>query len=71
MHDSRGTQLKVGDRVLIEAEITSLSEGADENYCCVDVQVVTPEQTGKEKVMSPPKVACMSTKMLTKVGPAA
>lgn len=68
MHDSRGAALKVGDRVLIEAEIVNLSTGGDENYCCVDIQVVTPDQVGREKVMAPPKVSAMSTKMLTKVG---
>lgn len=68
MHDSRGAELKVGDRVLVEAEIVNLSTGGDENYCCVDIQVVTPEQVGKDKVMQPPKFSALSTKMLTKVG---
>jgi hypothetical protein len=70
MHDSRGAALKVGDRVLIEAEITELSTGGDENYCCVGIKVVTPEQPGKDKVMSPPTFSALSTKMLTKVGAA-
>lgn len=68
MHDSRGAALKKGDRVLIEAEITQLNEGGDENYCCVDVQVVTPDQPDKKKVMEPPLFSALSTKMLTKIG---
>lgn len=68
MHDSRGAALKVGDRVFIEAEITSLATGGDENYCCVDVKVVTPDQPNKEKVMQPPSFSALSTKMLTKIG---
>lgn len=67
MHDSRGAALKVGDRVLIEAEVTELQSG-DENFCCCAVKVVTPEQPNKEKVMQPPVFQAMSTKMLTKVG---
>src|SRR5580692_7497103 len=70
MHDSRGAPLKVGDRVLIEAEVCQLSEGGDENYCCVDVQVIAPEQVNKDKVMSPPKFTSLSTRMLTRVGAA-
>jgi len=62
--------LKVGDRVLIEAEVCQLSEGGDENYCCVDVQVIAPEQVNKDKVMSPPKFTSLSTRMLTRVGAA-
>lgn len=70
MHDSRGAELKVGDRVLIEAEITNLSTGGDENFCCVDVKVVTPDQPTKAAVMSPPSFSALSTKMLTKIGAA-
>lgn len=69
MHDSRGASLNIGDRVLIEAEVTDLN-GGDQNYCCCGVKVVTPEQPGKEKVMSPPTFSAMSTKFLTKVGAA-
>ncbi len=67
MHDSRGAELKVGDRVLIEAEVVKLNQG-DENFCCVDVKVVTPEQPTKTAVMAPPTFSALSTKMLTKVG---
>lgn len=68
MHDSRGAEIKVGDRVLIEAEVTELN-GSDENFCCCSVVVVVPEQVGQEKVMNHrPTVSAMSTKMLTKVG---
>lgn len=67
MHDSRGAALKVGDRVLIEAQITRLNDGDDENYCCVDVVVVTPDQPGKELVMQPPSFSALSTRMLTKI----
>ena len=70
MHDSRGAALKVGDRVLIEAEITNLATSGDENFCVVDVQVKTPDQVGREKVMSAPEIKCMSTRMLTKIGAA-
>lgn len=68
MHDSRGASLKVGDRVLIEAEVTELQPQADENFCCCAVKVVTPDHPGEEKVMSPPVFSAMSTKMLTKIG---
>lgn len=68
MHDSRGAEVKVGDHVLIEAEVVQVATGGDENYCVADVQVVTPDQPGKEKVMPPPKVTSLSTRMLTKVG---
>lgn len=37
MHDSNGTELKVGDRVLIEAVITKLTDGEDYCNCCVTV----------------------------------
>lgn len=67
MHDSRGARLKVGDRVLIEAEVTELQEGADPNYCNVHVKVVTPQQRDTTP-MVPPGVT-INTKMLTKVGP--
>lgn len=68
MHDSRGAPIKVGDRVLIEAEVTELN-GSDENYCCCSVKVVLPDQANKEKVMEHrPTISAMSTKMLTKVG---
>ena len=70
MHDSRGAALKKGDRVFIEAEIVNLSTGADENFCCVDVKVITPDQPNKEKVMQPPTFGALSTKMLTKIGAA-
>lgn len=53
---------------MIEAEITNLSEGCDENFCCVTVKVVTPDQPKRELVMSPPDFSAISTKMLTKIG---
>lgn len=68
MHDSRGAQLKVGDRVIIEAEVKELQPSADADYCNVTIQVVTPEQTNKTP-MSPPSLSAINTKMLTKVGP--
>jgi hypothetical protein len=36
MHDRKGNELKVGDRVIIEGQITSLS--ATEDYCNVSVR---------------------------------
>lgn len=36
MHDAKGRELKVGDRVLIPAVLTSVS--AEENYCNCGVQ---------------------------------
>lgn len=68
MHDSRGASLKVGDRVLIEAEIIELNSGGDENFCCVGVKVVTPDQPKRELVMQAPTFSALSTKMLTKIG---
>ena len=66
MHDSRGASVKVGDRVLIEGEITQC--GGDENFCCCTVRVILPDQAGKEKVMEHrPEISALSTKMLTKV----
>src|SRR3990167_6181957 len=70
MHDSRGAEIKVGDRVLIEAEVTEL-QGGDENFCCCAIKVVLPDQAGKEKVMEHrPTLSALSTKMLTKIGAA-
>lgn len=37
MHDANGTKLEVGDRVLIPAEITSLSIGTAD-YCNVAIK---------------------------------
>lgn len=65
MHDSRKAPLKVGDRVLIEAEITEFS-GSDPNYCNVYVQVITPDQPDSTPMVPPSFIA--NTKMLTKVG---
>lgn len=67
MHDSRGAELKVGDRVLIEAQVTDLSPQADPNYCNVRIRVVTPDQRDKTP-MAPPTIDAINTKMLTKVG---
>lgn len=65
MHDSRGAPLKVGDRVLIEAEITSVQD-SDNGYCNVTVQTKTPAQK------DPPPMAgsclTLNTRMLSKVG---
>ncbi len=69
MHDSRGAQLKVGDRVLIEAEVTELQAQADPDYCNVTVKAITPEQKDKTP-MVPPSGMVFNTKMLTKVGAA-
>src|SRR5690242_12456094 len=70
MHDSRGAALKVGDRVLIEAEITQLGTDPTNEYCNVTIQVVTPDQA-KPTPMVPPTLSAINTKMLTKVGAAA
>ena len=68
MHDSRGAEIKVGDKVLIEAEVTELN-GGDENFCCCTVAITLPEQSGQAGVMNHrPTVSAMSTKMLTKIG---
>ena len=67
MHDSRGAQLKVGDRVLVEAEVKELQPNADANYCNVTIVVVTPDQKDPTP-MSPPSWSGINTKMLTKVG---
>ena len=67
MHDSRGAELKVGDRVLIEAEVKELQANGDANYCNVTVQVVTPQQANGTP-MIPPSLSAINTKMLTKVG---
>lgn len=68
MHDSRGASLHVGDRVLIEAEVTRLYPGSDPDYCNVEVTVITPDQSSPTE-MSPPSISAINTKMLTKVGP--
>lgn len=39
MHDKNGTELKVGDIVLVPAVITSLSAGTEE-YCNVSIETV-------------------------------
>jgi hypothetical protein len=40
MHDRNGTELKKGDIVLIEAEVTDLQPGADKDYCNVNIKPV-------------------------------
>jgi hypothetical protein len=67
MHDSRGAPLKVGDRVLLEAEVTSCGSDDAGGYCNVTVQVVTPQQPSPP-AMTPPTVSALNTKMVTKVG---
>ena len=68
MHDSRGAEIKVGDKVLIEAEVIELNVG-DENFCCCTVAITLPEQSGQAGVMNHrPTISSMSTKMLTKIG---
>lgn len=67
MHDSRGASLQVGDRVLVEAEITELQPQADPNYCNVTIKAVTPDQANPTP-MAPPSHMVFNTKMLTKVG---
>lgn len=67
MHDSRGAELKIGDRVFIEAEVKELQPQADPNFCNVIVQVVTPMQRDGTP-MHPPSIDAINTKMLTKVG---
>lgn len=39
MHDKNGTELKVGDIVLVPAVITQLSTGTEE-YCNVSIETV-------------------------------
>src|SRR5579864_1484764 len=67
MHDSRGAALKVGDRVMIEAEVTQVGTDPMNDYCNCTVKVITPEQTNRTP-MDPPSLSAINTKMLTKVG---
>jgi hypothetical protein len=67
MHDSRGANLGIGDRVLVEAEVTELQPHADPNYCNVTIRVVTPDQRDVTP-MVPPTISAINTKMLTKCG---
>lgn len=70
MHDSRGAPLKVGDRVLLEAEVTSC-QADDNGYCNVTVATVTPDQmqagVDSKPPMSPTSLT-LNTRMLTRVG---
>lgn len=47
MHDRNGTELKRGDRVLIEAVITDLSP--EENYCNVSLETVEGRRPDGQK----------------------
>jgi hypothetical protein len=67
VHDSRGAKLNVGDRVIVECEITELQPEADPNYCNVYIKAITPDQRDATP-MSPPSNMVFNTKMLTKVG---
>lgn len=67
MHDSRGAELKVGDRVFVECEVTELQSGADPNYCNVTIKAITPDQANPTP-MVPPSCMVFNTKMLTKIG---
>jgi uncharacterized protein YkwD len=69
MHDSRGAPLKVGDRVLLEGELTQVCTD-DNGYCNCNVKIVTPEQREKPP-MEPPSLSAINTRMLTKIGAAA
>lgn len=40
MHDINGAKLEVGDRVLVEMKVTSVS--ADQDYCNVQLDTVHP-----------------------------
>ncbi len=40
MHDRNGTEIKAGDIVMVEAEVTSLQPTADVNYCNVNISPV-------------------------------
>lgn len=42
MHDRNGNPVKVGDRVLLQGEITQTSEG--EEYCNVTVKITEKDQ---------------------------
>jgi hypothetical protein len=68
MHDSRGAALKVGDRVLLEGELTQVCD-SDNGYCNCNVKIVTPDQRDKPP-MDPPSLSAINTRMLTKVGAA-
>ena len=59
MHDKNGTELKKGDRVLIEAEIVELSTGSD--YCNVTVETVT----GRRPDGAKERVSAINTGVLT------
>lgn len=51
MHDANGTQLKVGDKVLIPAEITEIS--ATEEFCNVTVQTTLGRRPdGNKEIVS-------------------
>ncbi len=47
MHDANGTELKVGDVVLIEATITQLQESED--YCNVSLETVLERRPDNRK----------------------
>jgi hypothetical protein len=61
MHDANGHALKVGDKVLIPAEITSLSAGED--FCNVSVKTTLGRRPdGNKETMS-----AINTGVLVKV----
>lgn len=41
-HDTNGSEVKVGDRVMIECEVTQVQPGED--YCNVTLQTCVPMQ---------------------------
>lgn len=45
-HDKNGAPLKVGDKVTVECEVTSVQPGTD--YCNLSVKTVEPMHPGKE-----------------------
>ena len=57
MHDVNGTELKVGDKVLIPGEITELQPG--EEYCNVTAQMTLPRNPDGVKEMMTLNTACV------------
>jgi len=62
MHDVNGHPLKVGDKVLIPAEITELQSGA-EDYCNVSVETTL----GRRPDGSKERISAINTGVLVKV----
>lgn len=63
MHDRNGTELKKGDIVLVEAEVTELQPQADADYCNVNLRPVKAGTVNGETPMD--GGICTCTKFLT------